>query len=202
MRQVVAARRARLEAREVGVDNAVVRLHREQQRDVHVEAVGDERLERDAALGRTRHLDHHVRPRDGLPQAMRLLHRGRGVVRGARRDLDRHEPIGALRGMIAREERVAGAAHVVSLDEFEKLPGSERALGGAQLRIVGGADGERLLEDRGIRRHTGERIVADAGRQLAVHQHGAVDVIQPDGLAGGMEGVERSRIIRHDVWAG
>ena len=55
-------------------------LDREQQRDVQVDAVGDQLLDRGHALDRARDLDHHVRPGDTLPDAPRLVDRPGRVV--------------------------------------------------------------------------------------------------------------------------
>ena len=55
--------------------------------------------------------------------------------------------------------------------------------------------GERLLEDRRIRRHPRERVVPDAAREIAVAEHRAVDEVEPDGLAGVVQPLEA--ILRH-----
>jgi hypothetical protein len=74
-------------------------------------------------------------------------------------------------------------------------PAVLRALAGgrAELLVVCGALREGLLEDRRVRRHPGEGVTLDAPGELAAADEGAVDVVEPEGLSGVMEGVERRR---------
>ena len=68
----------------------LVRVAGEEQRDVDVDALGDERPDGGDARWRRRHLDHHVGPRHGLPEPPRLGERARGVVGEVGRDLQAH----------------------------------------------------------------------------------------------------------------
>jgi hypothetical protein len=120
--------RALLERVEVRLHHAAVRVDAEEERDVHVDAVGEERAHgARAALG-ARHLDHHVRPADRLPQAPSLGHGRVGIVRHARRHLDRHVAVDAGRALVRLEERVARGAHVVRLHQLEQLPRGARTV--------------------------------------------------------------------------
>ena len=182
-----------LEPREIRVDHAPVRFDREEQRDVDVDAVGDERAHRDYALGRAGHLDHDVRTGDGLPEPVRFLDGRLGIVCRARRHLDGDEAVTSLRGVVHGPEDVARGANVVGLDELEHFPRRLVAYGSFELGIVGGALRERLLEDRRIRRHARECVARHAPGELAVAQHRAVDVVEPDRLAGGVKILQRVR---------
>jgi hypothetical protein len=186
----VPRRRALLERRQVGLHHAAVGVDREEERDVHVDALGEQRAHRAGPALRARHLDHDVRPVDGRPEPAALLDGGVGVVGDARGDLDAHVAVGAAGGVVHAAELVAGGLHVVHLDRLEQLPRAQPLARGAQLLVVRLPLRERLLEDRRVGGHAGEGLVADAALEAAVEQHAAVDVVEPDALAGGVEGVQ------------
>src|SRR5207249_10796117 len=88
-------------------------------------------------------------------------------------------------------EDVAGVAHVGRRDELEELRRRDVARRSANLIVVRRALGERLLEDRGIRRHPREGVVANPALQLTIAQQLALDEVEPDRDAGVMEQLER-----------
>ena len=66
-----------------------------------------------------------------------------------------------------------------SSNSSHALSSGERA---RELRVVRMTLGQRLLEDRRVRRHPGEGIALDAPRELAAAKQRAVDEVEPDGL--------------------
>ena len=78
---------ARLEPGHPGLRRPAVGRAREEQRDVHVHALGREGLDRRHALGRARDLDEDVGPRQRLPEAAPLDVRAGVGTRHARRSL-------------------------------------------------------------------------------------------------------------------
>ena len=99
------------QAAQIGVGDLGVAPDREQQRDVDVDAVGDEFLDRRDAGARGRHLDHHVRPVEARGEFVRLAHGGRGVVRQVRRDFHAHVAVAAVGRAEHRQQHVGGQQH-------------------------------------------------------------------------------------------
>ena len=97
-------------------------------------------------------------------------------------------------GGIALLAAGAGIAYVARRDELEEIHRGEITGRAPNLIVVFGALGERLLEDRRVRRHAHERVFPNAAREVAVAQHRAIDEIEPDGDAGVVECFE---ILRH-----
>ncbi len=93
-------------------------------------AGADELADGVRALVGARHLDHHVRPIDRRPEALRLGDGRVRVVGRAGRDLDRDVAVGAVGALVDAAEDVARVAHVGRLDELEQLQRREVA-GGA-----------------------------------------------------------------------
>ena len=62
----------------------------------------------------------------------------------------------------------------------------------ARGRVVGVALGERLLEDGRVGRHPGDCLLADPAREVTVAEHRAIDVVEPEGLAGVVETLKTS----------
>ena len=120
---------AALEPPHVGVDDLLVARDGEQQRDVDVDPVGDELLDRRHSRLRRRHLDHDVGAGQPDPQLERLRDgRGRvvGEVRGA---LERDEPVAAVARVVGRAQQVGGAPDVVQRELEEQLPRARRRRG-------------------------------------------------------------------------
>src|SRR5688500_1414381 len=80
----LAVTHAVLEPTKVGLDDVRVGVEREEQRDVDVDAVGDEAAGGNRAIAGAGHLDHDVRTADHCPQATRFCQRFLDIVGGAR----------------------------------------------------------------------------------------------------------------------
>src|SRR5438046_2482029 len=157
-------------------------LEREQPRDIDVDAVGQETLDRRPSLPRPGHLDHHVRTVDRGPQSPGLSDRARGVPREGRRHFERDESIGPLGRVIDRAKGIRGGAHVFHGQEFEDLSiGSGRRGDPRERSVVIGAAADRVLEDRRVGRHATQPVV-DHPLELAGLQHAASEVVEPDAL--------------------
>ena len=175
-----------LEAGEVGVDDLLVALDGEQQRDVDVDATGGELLDGgDAGLGGG-NLDHHVGPREAPPQRQGLLDGRRGVVCQVGRAFERDEPVAPVAGVVGRAQQVGRMADVVEREREEELlrvvhTGGDRR---ADLVVVGVRAGDRLGEDGGVGGRPGHRAVGDQRREGAAVQQLARERVQPDRDAG------------------
>jgi hypothetical protein len=111
---LLSRRDAILEARHVRVDHRFVGVDREQQCDVHVDAIGGESPNRLGSFRRTGDFDHHVAAIDGRPEPRSLGDRCERVVGGSRRHFDRHEPVGAVGLFVYAGECVACGPYVLS----------------------------------------------------------------------------------------
>ena len=110
-----------LEAAQIRLDDLLVALDGEQQRDVDVDAAGGQLLDRaDAAAGR-RHLDQHVGEIEPVPELERLGDRRLGVVGDVGRALERDEAVTPAAALIRRTQGRRRAAHVVERDREEQL---------------------------------------------------------------------------------
>src|ERR671914_396459 len=179
---------AALHAPDIGLGHRDVRLDREQQSDVDVDALGDRLLDRRHALLGARDLDHHVGPVDAGPEVARLRERGLRVVRVRRLHFDRHEAVVVLRPVPDGAEHVAGELHVRDGDLLGDRERVEALLGqlGDLLVVVGRAE-DRLLEDGRVGGHAAQRALAHEARELAAHYEAAADLVEPNAGAGGGE---------------
>ena len=139
----------------------------------------------DAGLGGG-HLDHHVGPREPVPQLDRLLDGRRGVVGEVGRALEGDEAVAPVARLVGGAQQVGGAADVVERELEEQLlrvanPGGD---GGAELVVVAVGAGDRLGEDRGVRGRAGDRAVGDQRRERAAVQQLARERVEPDRDAG------------------
>ena len=180
-----------LETTQVRLDHARVRLDRKQQRDIHVDPVGNQPPKGDRPFRGPGDLDHHIRTIDRLPQTVRLLDRGSRIVGRSRAHFNRDVAVDGLGALIHRQKQIAGAAHIISFHEFEHRPGIRDRGGRLNLRVVRGALRERLFENRWVRRLASQRFIADTPLEFAIVEHRPVDVVEPNGLAGGVQRVER-----------
>ena len=126
-----------------------------------------------------------------------FLDGGVGVVRRARRDFDRDIAIERLGLRVDTREGIAGHTHVIGLHKFKKLPRCLPRRGPLELRVVQRSRGERLLKDRRIRRHPRHRVAIDAAGQNVSLKQRAVDKIEPNRLASGVQGMKRGTEGRH-----
>ncbi len=95
-----------LESPEVGLGHPLVHVPGEEQRDVDVDAVGDELLDGRYALLCGGHLDHGVVTADGLPEAAGFCDGAGGVVGELRRDLEADIAVAAVRRLVDRRHHV------------------------------------------------------------------------------------------------
>ena len=182
---VVPVGRRLLEPGHVGVDDLAVAGEREDQRHVDRDPLGQRRGDRRDALGRGRDLDVHVRPVDQPPQLLGLGDRRLGVAREPRVDLERDPPVDAVGGVVDRPEHVGRPADVVGGDHPRRL--FDRDLAHREvldLRFVGVALGQRVGEDRRVRRHPADLEVLDQLGQVAGLEPVPADVVEPDGYPG------------------
>ena len=176
---------AALHPTDVGLGDRAVGLDREQQRYVDVDAGGDRLLDRGHALLGARDLDHQVRPVDARPVVARLGERALGVVRERRLDLERDEAVRVVHLVPDGAQHVAGELHVEDRELVVDLARAQALLRelGHLLVVVGGAE-DRLLEDRRVRGHAAQRVLAHEPLELAPGDHAAPDLVEPDAGAG------------------
>ncbi|MEZ5313742.1 MAG: hypothetical protein R2862_08885 [Thermoanaerobaculia bacterium] len=86
--------------------------------------------------------------------------------------------------MIRRQQHVGGGADVLDGQRFVDVPGT--ILAGphqpADRLVVLAPAGDRLLEDRRVRRHARDPVVADQAFDGPVFEPPAADEVEPDGL--------------------
>ena len=112
-----------------------------------------------------------------------LLDRAGGVVREERRDLDRDPAVDAVGALVGGREEVRGAAEVGESELEESLLGLRPA--GSELRdllVVGAALGDRLVEDRRVRREARDRVLVDVALERPLVEQLAGDVVEPEAL--------------------
>jgi hypothetical protein len=106
-------------------------------------------------------------------------------MRQVRRHLQADAAVVALGRIVDRAQDGSRSLDVGDGQRLEERLGVQRRTG--QLRQVGGvgvALGDRLLEDRGVRRDAGDALGDEPG-QLAGLDHAALDEVVPDTLAQG-----------------
>ena len=174
-----------LKAGQIGFDNLLVDGLREQQRDIDVDAAGDQIMDRRHAFGRARHLDHQVLAADLAPQPLGFVDGALGVLGEIRRDFDADIAVGAMGGVEGRAQHVGGLLDVLDRQMLEKLADGPvlhlQHAGDGRVVFVGMADG--LLEDRRVRRHPAQAVVIGELLQAALGDEPAGQEIEPDGLA-------------------
>jgi len=146
---------------QIGLDHLPVALQREDQGDVDRLTPRDRVLDRAETRLRCRDLHEQVRPVDPLVQAHRLVEGCLTLVRERRVDLHRDVAVLALAVVPDPAEQIAGVLNIGHCELEEDLFGVRRSFeAGAQLVVVGIALGDRLLEDRRVRRHADDRVLA------------------------------------------
>jgi hypothetical protein len=175
------------ETGEVRLDDLVVALDREEQRDVDAAALGDHGLDGLETFGGAGDLDIQVRFVDGGVERPGRSDGARGVAGQARRHLDRHITVEAVAGVVDRPEHSKGRLDVGG-DELPVDVGG-RCTGGdevVELVVVGVAAADGLLEDRRVRGETTHTGV-DPANQLAGGDPAAPEVVEPRALPGLVE---------------
>jgi hypothetical protein len=183
--RVAAARDERLQAAEVGFDHLFVNLLREEQRDVDLDARGGQLADRRQPGARRRHLDHDVVAAGGLGEPFRLGDRRGRVHREIGRDLEADEAVAAAGRLVHRPQHVGGAADVFEREAFVERHDAAvaGALGLLERGVVVAAAGDRLLEDRRVRRHAGKPVALDQPREIALGNEAPRKKVEPKGLA-------------------
>ena len=182
MLQVVAVGGSLGDAFDVGVDDLLVALQREDQGDVDGDALGEGGGDGRQAFQGRRDLDHRVRAVDLLPQLDGLLLGVLGVVGQTRVDLDGDTAVDEVGGLGDLAEDVGGVAHI---------GGGELAHGGLdvdlaeflELGVVRTDLAQGLLEDGRVGGNADHVLVGDEVLQGAGLDAGAGQVVQPDGNA-------------------
>ena len=112
--------RVALNASKVGLGHGLVVFKREHQRDVDVDALSCQRLNRRNTLLRGRHLDHHVRSSHDLPEMPSFGDGGCRVVGGGWRDFETDEAVCAVAAVVHRSKDISRQLDVLddqALDE-------------------------------------------------------------------------------------
>ncbi len=173
-----------LEAAQVRLGDLDVAFDAEQQRDVDVDAVGDQLLHGADADLRARHLDHDVGPVERAEQPAHLADEPVVVVLHAGRRLVRDEAVLALRRVVLRAEGVGRGADVVDRERKERLVRVVLAGAGELLQrfvVVRGA-GDGLREDGGVGGQARDPAVVDVALQVARLDERAADEVEPGAL--------------------
>ena len=116
---------AGLDAIDVRVDYPLVRLNREEQRNVDIDTIGDELANCLRALFRTWNLDQKIGTVDCRPETVRFFDRRCCIIRDTWRHLDGYKSVLALGAVVHVRENIARVAHILRLDELEQLVGVE-----------------------------------------------------------------------------
>src|SRR5262249_19313120 len=149
-----------------------------------VDPLGDQLLHGRDALWRRRHLDHEIRPVDGLPQSPCLFQRALGIARELGGYLEAHVAVAPLRPLVLRPQNAGRIANIAHGDALIERAGVNPArIGGSQDIKVIRAAGDGLLEDRRVGRDPADPVLFDQLLQLAADEQVAVDVVEPDRLA-------------------
>ena len=184
LRNVAALGGQRLKAGQIGFDHLLVDGLREQQRDVDVDAVGDQIVDRRQAFLRARHLDHQVLATDLAPQPLGFVDGALGVLGEIGRDFDADKAVGAMGGVVCRAQHVGGLLDVLDRQMLEDLADGPvlhlQHTGDGRVIFVGMADG--LLEDGRVRGHPAQAVVIGELLQAALGDETAGQEIEPDGL--------------------
>jgi hypothetical protein len=190
--QVVAVVPGGGDAVEEGGDDLPVAGHREDERDVHADALGEDLGDRrEADLGGG-DLDHHVGTPHPRREFLRLPDGGGGVLGEPGIDLDGHPAVHAVGGIVGVGEDVAGVPHVVDghgEDRVGDVGAGVLQLG--DLVVVGGALRHRGGEDRRVGGDADDAGAGDQVSEVTAADPVAGQVVEPDRGAGGGQRVDR-----------
>ena len=169
-----------------GHRNRGIALLAEQQRHVDVNAIFDQLADgRDTRLG-TGHFDHQVGTVDLSPQPLCFRDRLLGALSEIGGDLETDVAVRPVQPLIDRLQRVGRVLDVLNRERLIGLgdaragPALEKS---QELRVVGIAMRDRLLEDGRIGGHAGDAVFLDEPLQPTFLEEAAVDKVQPGGLA-------------------
>jgi hypothetical protein len=173
-----------LQPADVRLCDLAVPPEREDQRHVDRAAARDALLDRAEPLLRRGDLDEEVRPVDPVVEAERLLDRRLLVEGEVRVDLHRHVPVLAPVPVVDAPQRVAGVldiAHGQVVEDLLRIVLPLEQL--LQLIVVGGAAGDRLLEDRRVRGDADDGVLLDQACERPVAEPVPRDLVDPDALS-------------------
>ena len=177
-----------LQASQVGLHDLAVAVQRKDQGHIDIQAIGNRGLDGRQSLPGGRDLDHHIGSVDGIPQAPRLAKRPFAIVRQFRVHLDRYITIFPVGGFVEPEQDIGRSANIIDHEPIQDALRRPTGLSHhAQISPVGIAARDGLLEDAGIGGDAADDLIGHMLSQCAVFDHVALDVIQPDGLAQGMQ---------------
>ena len=191
--RIAAPRDQRFEPGDVRLRHALVGILREEQRHVDVDAFRDQLPEGRDALAGGRYLDHQVRTPHRGPQAPRFCERARRVEGEQGRHLQADVTVAPVRLVVHAAEQIGGVLDIPDRQLLVQRRGVDRG-GARRLEEVGivRAAGDRLLEDGGVGGHPAEAVLLDQPLQLAAGDQAAPDVIEPDRLPEHLERAHRA----------
>ena len=172
---------ASLQAPDEGTCDVLVDLHREHQRDVDVDPIGDALLDRRQPFVRCWDLDKNIGPPDPIEEVVGHRDRALGVVGDPRQDLDADVPVFVLGLFVDGLEHVRRQLDILDdqaqHDLFVGLAGDHQSL---QRRVIVAAAADRLFEDGGVRGHADDGILLDHSLELTGRHQAPADVVEPD----------------------
>ena len=172
-----------LQPGDIGIDDSTVRFEGEDQRDIDVDALADQRLDGRNALRSGGHFNHDVGTVDVGEQASRLVNRALGIVRETGTDLERCEPVGSAGPVEHGPQQVGRVADVRDGHRLKDFASAFARLGQPdQFVVVVGRLGDGLVEDGRVRGEARDTCV-DELLERARLDHGPADVVVPDRLS-------------------
>ena len=133
---------------------------------------------------RARNLEHGVGPVEPCPQSLGLDDRGFGVVGQGWGHLEGHHSVASAIRLIQCPKDIACGLHVGNREGLRDFTG--RCTAGRKrgdVFVIVGAGCNRLFEDRRVRRHPAQSVVANQARELARPDQPPGDEVIPGTLA-------------------
>lgn len=107
--------------------------HREHQRDIDVDPLGNQRIHGLDSLGCGNDFDHQVRTAHDLSKPAGLRQGCRGIACRLRRRLQAHKPVRTAAFLVLHPEGVRGATHVLNYEFIVDLLSSDLRIARYQL---------------------------------------------------------------------
>ena len=165
-----------------GVGDVLVVHHRENERDVHVDAFGDQRGDRGQAGTGGRNFDHDIGAAHGCEQPPGLCDRAFGIMGKQRWDFDAHIAIKRLGAIINRSQQVGSILNVFNNQLFVNLVYLLALFHQLKKRVgIIVAIGYCFIKDGRIGSHTGHADI-DEPFQFTGNEQSAANVIIPETL--------------------
>lgn len=114
------------------------------------------------------------------------------VVGQLRRHFQADIAVITLAGVVLAAQQIAGGLDVRHHQRFVTRLGRQTGvrLQTGQIGLVAGVAADRLVEDRRIGGHAGDAVVGQQARQFAGSDQFAGQIVQPDALAEGADGLQ------------